>query len=132
MPWLTDSRLPWSATLTGLSHLAAPTFPRFALWRSLLSEWSKFSRLPRARRIAETFGEDFESVLLEEPARVAKAAGVPAETALHLRTEWLRRRDFRKKIAGPEIALDLGEEAETIETLIEAEASPDKGGQTIK
>ena len=48
----------------------------------------------RARRIAGTFGEDFESVLLEEPARVAKAAGVPVETALHLRTEWLRRRDF--------------------------------------
>jgi exodeoxyribonuclease V alpha subunit len=46
----------------------------------------------RAKKIAETFGEDFDRVLEEEPARIAEAAKLPMAAMETLRDEWLRTR----------------------------------------
>jgi exodeoxyribonuclease V alpha subunit len=46
----------------------------------------------RAKKIAETFGEDFDRVLDEEPAKVAQVAKLSKETINTLREEWLRTR----------------------------------------
>ena len=46
----------------------------------------------KAKRIVESFGEDFDRVIDEEPERVAQVAKVPMESVEALRTEWLKRR----------------------------------------
>ncbi len=46
----------------------------------------------KARRIAEVFGDEFDRVIDEEPARVAAVAKVPLSAAMTLRDEWLGTR----------------------------------------
>ena len=46
----------------------------------------------KARRIVETFGEDFDRVIDEEPGRVAQVAKLSSAAVDALREEWLRTR----------------------------------------
>ena len=46
----------------------------------------------KARRIAETCGDDFDRLIDEEPERIAAAAKVPIDAIQSLRAEWLRTR----------------------------------------
>ncbi len=45
----------------------------------------------KARRIAEKFGRDFGTVIVENPEAVAKAGPITIEAARNIRTEWLQR-----------------------------------------
>jgi exodeoxyribonuclease V alpha subunit len=46
----------------------------------------------KARRIAEAFGSDFDRVIDEEPLRVARAAGLSADSVQTIRKEWIKTR----------------------------------------
>ncbi len=47
----------------------------------------------KARRIAETFGKDFDRAITEEPEKVAAAAQVSLEAIQRFRDEWLKTRE---------------------------------------
>jgi exodeoxyribonuclease V alpha subunit len=53
----------------------------------------------KARRIAEAFGDDFDRVIDEEPARVASVAKLPRAALQLLRDEWLRTRSLNASLA---------------------------------
>lgn len=48
----------------------------------------------KARKIVELFGDEFQTVLTVEPGRIAEAVKVPLDSVLHLRSEWIRHREF--------------------------------------
>lgn len=52
----------------------------------------------KARRIAESFGDDFDRVIDEEPERVAQVAKVPLASVQALRDEWLRKRALNSSL----------------------------------
>ena len=52
----------------------------------------------KARRIVDSFGEDFDRVIDEEPERVAAVAKVPMEAVEALRLEWLKRRTLNASL----------------------------------
>jgi exodeoxyribonuclease V alpha subunit len=53
----------------------------------------------KARRIADTFGDDFDRVIDEDPDRVGRVAKLPRAALQLLRDEWLRTRSLNASLA---------------------------------
>jgi len=53
----------------------------------------------KARRIAETFGDEFDRIIDEEPDRVGRVAKLPRDAVETLRDEWLRTRALNASLA---------------------------------
>jgi exodeoxyribonuclease V alpha subunit len=76
---------------TSLLHDLAPDTDGLALYLANHPDLPGIGPV-KARRIAETFGADFERALHEDAEEVARVAGVPIETVQVLRDEWERTR----------------------------------------
>lgn len=48
----------------------------------------------KARKIVEALGNDFERTLIEEPETIAHLVKVSTDSVRHLRTEWIRQKEF--------------------------------------